>query len=349
MKQKFIDGTQKRLQGMAAWPGAEVASFALVTELIPELCRVPYDYLLRDDPEGMAECTLLVQEYLDVDMILANLDVYNFEAEAMGAEVKFYPDHCADIVRSNYFIKGPQDLDKIKFKGLDTGRFPYLLRYCRAYKKYTGAETFPMSLADAFASVPVVTPAIVREFIKPSLERELEKLDMPGIVLQDTAFFGTAQLSGAARKEYEDFIVWSNNMFFCIDPDLTELTPEYAREVANAHGVPLMAGIAAKQVEFGEIPETVSIIKDFVLKGKKGPSPLIFFFNNLSPRTSTDKLLAATRAVRVFGRPEADENTAYEIPENISFEKFLEDKMKNNPEGYTFHWLEKSGYAGLRK
>ena len=406
MKQKFIDGAQKRLQGMAAWPGAEVASFALVPELIPELCRVPYDYLLRDDPEGMAECTLLVQEYLDVDMILANLDVYNFEAEAMGAEVKFYPDHCADIVRSNYFIKGPQDLDKIKFKGLDTGRFPYLLRYCRAYKKYTGAETFPMfsapwtmagnlygidrlvmdtmeepdfvteflnkivddfhapmfralaaelpgfhtmSLADAFASVPVVTPAIVREFIKPSLERELEKLDMPGIVLQDTAFFGTAQLSGAARKEYEDFIVWSNNMFFCIDPDLTELTPEYAREVANAHGVPLMAGIAAKQVEFGEIPETVSIIKDFVLKGKKGPSPLIFFFNNLSPRTSTDKLLAATRAVRVFGRPEADENTAYEIPENISFEKFLEDKMKNNPEGYTFHWLEKSGYAGLRK
>ena len=93
-----------------------------------------------------------------MDMILANLDVYNFEAEAMGAEVKFYPDHCADIVRSNYFIKGPQDLDKIKFKGLDTGRFPYLLRYCRAYEKYTGAETFPMSLADAFASVPVVTP-----------------------------------------------------------------------------------------------------------------------------------------------------------------------------------------------
>ena len=62
----------------------------------------PYDYLLRDDPVAMAECTLLVQEYLDIDLIIANLDIYNFEAEAMGAELKFYPDHCSDIVRSNY-------------------------------------------------------------------------------------------------------------------------------------------------------------------------------------------------------------------------------------------------------
>ena len=67
----------------------------------------------------MAECTLLVQEYLDIDLIIANLDIYNFEAEAMGAELKFYPDHCSDIVRSNYLIKDEKDFDKIKFKGLD--------------------------------------------------------------------------------------------------------------------------------------------------------------------------------------------------------------------------------------
>ncbi len=64
--------------------------------------------------------------------------------------------------------------------------------------------------------------------------------------------------------------------------------------------MPLMAGISAKQVEFGSIPETVSIIKNFVLKGMDGPTPLVFFFNNLSPKTSTDKLLAATKAVRVI-------------------------------------------------
>lgn len=404
-EKNFLSYSAATFENLANWPDADIPLMALVTELIPELCGVPYDYLLRDDPAAMAECTLLVQEYLNLDTIIANMDIYNFEAEAMGAKLRFYPDHCSDIDRSEYFIKGPEDLDKIRFGGLDTGRFPYLIRYCEAYKKYTGADTFPMfsapwtlagnlygvdnlvmdtvedpefvteflnrivdnfhvpmfkalakvlpgfhqvSLADAFASVPVVTPQIVREFIRPSLERLMKKLNMPGITMQDTAFFGTAQLSGKARKEYEDFIIWSNDMFFCIDPDLTELTPEYARQVATDHMVPLMAGISAKQVEFGSIEETVSIIKNFVLKGKNGPTPLFFFFNNLSPRTSIDRLLAATKAVRIYGAPDADENTPYELPEILPFEEFLEKKIADNPAGYTFDWLAKSKYSSLK-
>ncbi|MGI6006835.1 MAG: uroporphyrinogen decarboxylase family protein [Ruminococcus sp.] len=405
-EKNFLSYSAATFENLANWPDADIPLMALVTELIPELCSVPYDYLLRDDPAAMAECTLLVQEYLNLDTIIANMDIYNFEAEAMGAKLRFYPDHCSDIDRSEYFIKNPEDLDKIKFKGLDTGRFPYLLRYCEAYKKYTGADTFPMfsapwtlagnlygidnlvmdtmenpefvteflnrivddfhvpmfkalakvlpgfrqvSLADAFASIPVVTPEIVKKFIRPSLERLMAKLNMPGITMQDTAFFGTAQLTGEARKAYENFIIWSNDMFFCIDPDLTELTPEYARQVATDHMVPLMAGISAKQVEFGSIEETVKIIKNFVLKGKNGPTPLFFFFNNLSPRTPTDKLLAATKAVRIYGAPGADENTPYELPEMISFEDFLKNKMAHNPAGYTFEWLKASGYSGLQK
>ena len=121
---KFMDKAFGRFQNLGKWPETDAILSALVTELIPELCGVPYDYLLRDDPVAMAECTLLVQEYLDIDLIIANLDIYNFEAEAMGAELKFYPDHCSDIVRSNYLIKDEKDFDKIKFKGLDTGRFP---------------------------------------------------------------------------------------------------------------------------------------------------------------------------------------------------------------------------------
>ena len=388
---------------LANWPDADCPSIALITELIPELCKVPYDYVLKN-PVAMAETTLLVQEYLDVDSIIANMDVYNFEAEAMGAKIRFYPDHCADIDRSDYFIKTPDDLKKIKFGGLDTGRFRYLIEYCKAYKKYTGADTFPIlsapwtlagnlygidnlvcdtiedpefvteflnkivddfsvpmlkalaaeipgfhqiSFADAFASIPIVTVDIVKKFIRPSLERVLKEMNMPGVTMQDTAFFGTAKLHGQERKDFEDFIIWSNDMFFCIDPDTTVLTPEYARKVATDHGVPLMAGIAATQIENGTIEETVAKIKHFCLAGKAGPTPLFFFFNNLPPLTPTRKLLAATKAVRVYGAAGADENTPYEVPENVPFKEFLKKKMENNVQGYTFDFLKVSKYKDL--
>ena len=403
-EKNFLSYSAATFENLANWPNANIPSIALITELIPELCGVPYDYVLRDDPVAMAETTLLVQEYLNVDTIIANMDIYNFEAEAMGAKIRFYPDHCSDIDRSDYFIKSEADLDKIKFGGLDTGRFPYLIKYCEAYKKYTGADTFPtfsapwtlagnlygvdnlvmdtmedpefvtkflnkivddfhvpmfkalaevlpgfhqISLADAFASIPIVTPSIAKEFIRPSLERIMKKLNMPGITMQDTAFFGTAQLEGQERKDFEDFIIWSNDMFFCIDPDLTKLTPQYARQVATEHGVPLMAGIAAKQVEAGSVEETIAIIKKFVLEGKKGPTPLFFFFNNLSPRTPIEKLLPATKAVRVYGTPEADENTVFEMPEIITFEEFLKNKISNNTAGYSFDFLKVSKYKQL--
>ncbi|MDO5118308.1 MAG: hypothetical protein Q4D34_07465, partial [Eggerthellaceae bacterium] len=65
------------LGGLANWPNANVVRTALVTELIPELCQVPYDYLFRDDSKAMTECTLLVWEWLDLDILTANLDVYD--------------------------------------------------------------------------------------------------------------------------------------------------------------------------------------------------------------------------------------------------------------------------------
>ena len=83
--------------------------------------------------------------------------------------------------------------------------------------------------------------------------------------------------------------------------------------------------------------------------GRAWNSEIFFFFNNLSPKTSVDKLLAATKAVRVFGARGADDNTLCEIPETVPFEQFLKYKIEHNPEGYAFRWLEKSRYSELKK
>ena len=400
----FLIQRMGNLMNLANWPNANVVNTALVTEFIPEICKLPYDYLFRDDPIAMAECTLLVHEYLHLDLLIANMDVYNFEAEAMGAKIGFYKDHCPDFDRDSYFINGPEDLDKIRYDGLDKGRFPYLIEYSKAYKQYTGVDSFPtfsapwtlagnlygldnlvvdaktdpefvheflrrivddfhvpmlkelsqvipgmreLSLVDAFATVPMVDVQIVEEFIRPYLERLVQKLDMPGIPLLDTAFFGSALLPEAERHKFEDFVVWANGRFFCSDPDAEVLTPEYARTRATEYGLPLQTGVDAKLLEFGTVQEVVDKVKHYVLAGKNGPTPCIFFLNNVAPRVPIENLWAAIHTVEVYGAPGADANTPYSQPDFQPFEDFLRFKIANNTEGYTFNWLKKSGFAEL--
>ena len=403
-KMNFALKALLNLVGLAQWPNAKVANTALVTEFIPELCKVPYDYLFRDDPVAMAECTLLVHEYLGLDLLTANMDVYNFEGEAMGAKLRFYPDHCPDFDRSEYFIQGPEDLEKIKYTGLTAGRFPYLIEYSKAYKGYTGLDTFPIfsapwtlaanlygldnlvmdcyedpefveaflnkivddfhvpmfkeltqvipgmrevALVDAMVTIPMVDIGIVEKFIRPSLERLMAKLEMPGLPLLDTAFFGSGLLNEADRARFEDFVIWANGRFFCSDPDAAILGVEYARQRATECLLPLQTGIDAKVIEFGTPEEIVERIKHYVLVGKNGPTPCVFFHNNISPKAPIENVMTAMQAVEVYGAPGADENTPWVAPEYLPFEEFLKEKMANNELGYTFHWLKKSGYAHL--
>ncbi|MGI6011646.1 MAG: MFS transporter [Ruminococcus sp.] len=142
MKKTFIWQCEENLAGKTPWP-YDVPVKAQVNEFIPEICRLPYDYLFRDDPVAMAECTLLVQEYLGLDSIHSNLDMYNFEPSNIGANIVYYKNHIPDIDRSNYFIKGKEDLEKIRYQGKDKGQIQYLIDYCKAYKEYVGLDYAP--------------------------------------------------------------------------------------------------------------------------------------------------------------------------------------------------------------
>ena len=186
MKDTFMLRSLMKFNNLSAWPEAAVPSIAQVNDYIPWLCQVPCDYLLRDDPEGMAECSLLVQEYLGFDLMNANLDVYNFEAEAMGAPISFYRDHMPDLNRREYLIKSPDDLDKIKWKGLDCGRFPYILRYARAYEKYVGVPALlafcaPWTLAANLYGLDNLIMDTIEEpeFVKEFLNRIVEDFHVP--------------------------------------------------------------------------------------------------------------------------------------------------------------------------
>lgn len=163
------------------------------------------------------------------------------------------------------------------------------------------------------------------------------------IPLLDTAFFGQSKLNEADRARFEAFVTWSNGRFFCSDPDVAVLTPEYARRRADEVLLPLQTGVDAKLIEFGTKEEIIERIKHYTLAGKRGLTPCIFFFNNLTPKTDTKKMQIAMQALKIYGALGADENTPYYDPEFLSFPDFVKRKLADNVEGYSFAWLERSG------
>lgn len=191
----------------------------------------------------------------------------------------------------------------------------------------------------------MVTVDIIEEFVRPALERLVDGAGHR-LPLLDTAFFGQSRLNEADRKRFEEFVMWSNGRFFCSDPDVAVLTPEYARRRADEVLLPLQTGVDAKLIEFGTKEEIIERIKHYTLAGKNGLTPCIFFFNNFTPKTSEENMQIAMQALKLCGAPGANENTPYIDPEFISFKDFLKRKIANNVEGYSFDWLEKSGWRG---
>ncbi len=96
---------------------------------------------------------LLVTEYYGFDTALNFWDVYNVEAEAMGAKVIYLPGKLPDIDRSEALIGTPSDLDRIKPPDPYTsGRLPWIHQVNRHYLAMTGRLerayfTAPFSLA----------------------------------------------------------------------------------------------------------------------------------------------------------------------------------------------------------
>ena len=391
------------LKGITNWP-SQVPTMAQVNEFIPELCKVPYDYLFRDDPVAMAECSLLVHEYTGLDNLSANLDFYNFEAESVGAKIAFFKDHIPDIDRNDFLIKDEKDFGKIKFNGLDAGRLPYLIQYSKAYTEYTGIPSFPSfsapwtlacnlyglenlivdtmtepefvhellrrivedlhapmfrafnevlpgltkcSFADAFASPPMTNMAIIREFVEPYLNLEAEAVGIEGVGVTDGGIWGVTKISDKDRPEFLDFIIRTNSMLVAFDPDVYDLGPEFYRNYADEKRVGLMLGLSTGFLQQETADEVVERVKHYVLAGKSGITPFMFFFNNFAPHTPVENIHAAMAAVQTYGAPGATADTPFRMPVRESFEDFLKSKIADNKEGYTFQWLKESGYSYL--
>jgi len=223
-QKSFVLPRITKLANLNNWPSA-VACTAQINELIPELCRLPYDYLYRDDPEAFAECSLLVWEYTGVDKLSSNLDIYNFEAESAGAGLVFSPDCMPAIDHTNRLVKDSSDLSKVRFNGLGSGRLAYLLRYYRAWQALSGINTYPtfcapFSLACSLFGLDNLLVAALDDpdFVQSLLARCVDDLlgpyvaavcselpGMPSISCAD-AWFSLPLINLDMMEQYESFL-----------------------------------------------------------------------------------------------------------------------------------------------
>jgi len=217
----------QRLDASGGWPSDMPVTMAL-NDFVPKICRLPSDYLYRDDPAAMVETSLLVHEWLDIDSIAIAHDGYNFEFEAMGGKLRYFPDFGPDVDRTDYFVKNGDDLEKVRFKGLGAGRYPYLIECYSIAEKHFGLKLFPAmcgpwSLACSLYGVENLLVAALAEpgFVHALLDKIVADVLVP------TARALKGALPGDANIVYTD--AWRTTPYINAELYREFIIPHYAK------------------------------------------------------------------------------------------------------------------------
>ncbi len=161
-------------------------------------------------------------------------------------------------------------------------------------------ELFPEATAiagaDATASVPILSPTMIEQWVMPYLERLRDTthsdLNIPNWV-------GEAGL----RKPLELMdLKLSATMHFIEgqDPDVEKLGPEYYVEYAARHDVPLILGVGAAFLALSTATEVFDRVKKYVQVGKQHDR-FALYLCNLGATTPEDNVRAAIAALHQHG------------------------------------------------
>ncbi len=133
---------------------------AQMHEHVQYLTRVPPREFYLTDANRMAQAFKQVSDWYGMDFPLPFTDIYNFEAEALGARLIYSDIDMPTIDYSHPLIEEPGDLDRISVDfTIESGRLRYLADNVKAIKEYSGLPRMlpfcaPFSLAVGLRSYP---------------------------------------------------------------------------------------------------------------------------------------------------------------------------------------------------
>jgi len=150
--------------------------------------------------------------------------------------------------------------------------------------------------SDAAASLPIVNPDIIREWIVPYVGRLREKCGpyvyVPNWV-GESCLKHPEEMLDLKLKACPAFIEGQ-------DPDVETLGPSLYKSFALANEVPLVLGVGAAFLALATPMEIRQRVKEYVKIGGKGGG-FALYLCNLGANTPPENVRAAIKAVRDYG------------------------------------------------
>lgn len=151
--------------------------------------------------------------------------------------------------------------------------------------------------ADAIASIPIINLEIFEKWVVQPIERLRTAVGSKVIVPNQT---GESYLKNP--QELMDFRHRCNPSFIeGQDPDVEKLGPEFYKNYAQKHNLPLLLGVGASFLNQATPEEIENRIKHYIEIGGQG-GQLWLYLCNLSPSTPEENILVAKKTIDKYGR-----------------------------------------------
>lgn len=150
--------------------------------------------------------------------------------------------------------------------------------------------------SDAWASIPIVSPDIIRDWILPHIKRLQEQCG-PGVHVPN--WVGESLLKNP--QEMLDLKLCACPGFVeGQDPDVAALGPSFYKTYANKQDLPLVLGLGAAFLTLGTPGEIRDRVRQYVeVAGNEGR--LVFYLCNLGADTPPENVRTVVQAIQDYG------------------------------------------------
>ena len=165
-----------------------------------------------------------------------------------------------------------------------------------AYQQKHFPDASDIGGADATASLPIVNPKILQEWVIPYILK-LRELCGPGVYVPN--WVGDRYMKQPEKMLALKLIV-SPDFLEGQDPDVATLGPSFYKSYAEAQDVALILGVGAGFMALNTPEDVRSRVKSYLEAGKPG-GRFALYLCNLGATTPPENLTAAVQAVHDFG------------------------------------------------